>query len=100
MNRVRTLLAIVIVLLVVGAGVAVANDSNKTNDRVLHDNSPAYTVKEKGGYGEVFKQEGKGDKNYLYTVTEFEDRWGRQCTAVSGDSEKTIALDCDLPPQG
>lgn len=54
------------------------------NDRVLKEED----------YVEVFKKEGNGDKNYLYTITEFEDEWGRLCTVVSGDSEKTMALDC------
>jgi len=55
----------------------------KDNDRVLKGRD----------FIEVFKDDG-GGKNYLYTITEFTDRWGRKCTVVTGDSEQTIALDC------
>ena len=55
------------------------------NDRVLGEDK----------YIEVFKKEGRGDKNYLYTITEFEDAHGRQCTVVTGASETSIAIDCD-----
>lgn len=63
-------------------GIALAGTGN---DRVLKEDK----------YIEVFKQEGRGDKNYLYTITEFKDEWGRQCTVVTGSSETAIALDCD-----
>jgi hypothetical protein len=60
------------------------------NDRVLHEDR----------YVEVFKQEGHGDKNYLYTITEFTDRFGRDCTVVTGASESAIALQCGLAGNG
>ena len=59
------------------------------NDRVLKGND----------FIEVFKDDGNG-KNYLYTITEFKDRWGRNCTVVTGDSEQTIAVDCQEDPLG
>jgi hypothetical protein len=70
------------------AAVALADDED--NDRILRG--------DRGEYIEVFKKDSSGgEKNYLYTITEFEDAWGRQCTVVTGDSETTIALDCDKP---
>lgn len=64
--------------------VPIFSDSGKDNDRVLKGKE----------FIEVFKDDGNG-KNYLYTITEFKDRWGRKCTVVTGDSEQTIALDCE-----
>lgn len=70
-------------ILVTGlAGGAISAGSG--NDRVLNEDQ----------YIEVFKKEGRGDKNYLYTITEFEDAWNRQCTVVTGASETAISLDC------
>lgn len=75
----------------IGAGVAAlvllgtgAASAGTQNDRVLHEDK----------YIEVFKQEGHGDKNYLYTITGFKDSFGRNCTVVTGASETAIALDC------
>lgn len=69
-----------------GAGFAMAGTGN---DRVLREDQ----------YIEVFKKEGR-DKNYTYTITEFKDVWDRVCTVTTGDSEQTIALDCDFMPRG
>jgi hypothetical protein len=75
------------VLIAGAAGIAVAAD-NKGNDRVLTGT--------KNEFIEVFRRDDpNGDKNYQYTITEFKDKWGRNCTVVTGDSEKAIALDCD-----
>jgi hypothetical protein len=77
-----------VVLLALMGGVVGAD--NTSNDRVLRG--------DKGEYIEYFKKDSaNGDKNYLYTETEFKDKWGRQCTVVTGDSEQTIALDCEAP---
>lgn len=57
-----------------------------SNDKVLTGNQ----------YTEVFKDEGDG-KNYLYTITEFDNSSGERCTVVTGDSEQTIALSCVKP---
>jgi len=73
-------------LLAALAGCAISADSGKDNDRVLRGKE----------FIEVFKDDGDG-KNYLYTITEFKDRHGRVCTVVTGDSEKTIGLDCEFP---
>jgi hypothetical protein len=63
---------------------------NTDNDRVLRGDKKEFI--------EVFKKDDSGgDKNYLYTITEFTDKWGRKCTVVTGDSEQTIALDCETP---
>lgn len=78
---------IVLPLLVFGGHVS-ADDSD--NDRILRG--------DKGDYIEVFKKDSAGGKkNYLYTISGFKDEFGRECTVVSGDSEKTLALDCDRP---
>lgn len=74
------------IIAVVVAGSATAVLASDKNDHVLHEDQ----------YQEYFKQEGNGDKNYLYTVTGFNDQFGRVCTVVTGDSEQTIALDCDF----
>jgi hypothetical protein len=72
-----------------GGGAVVMADK-KDNDRVLNGEEMEFI--------EVFRQDNsRGDKNYQYTITEFTDAHGRDCTVVSGDSEKTIALDCDRP---
>lgn len=66
---------------------------NKSNDRVL--------TGDKGEFIEVFKRDDSGgDKNYIYTISEFTDKHGRLCTVVTGDSEQTIALDCDFKSKG
>lgn len=65
---------------------------NTDNDRILRGDRKEYI--------EVFKRDSAhGYKNYLYTITEFTDRWGRHCTVTTGASEKTIALDCDGSPR-
>lgn len=76
---VMSLLAIAVGFFSVGIAIA-----GTDNDRVLKEDK----------YIEVFKKEGS-HKNYMYTITEFIDAWGRVCTVVSGDSEQTIDLDCD-----
>lgn len=81
----KRLIPLVIVLFALAGGVVSAD--NNDNDRVLKGKD----------FIEVFKDDG-GGKNYLYTITEFKDKWGRECTVVTGDSEKTIALDCEEPP--
>jgi len=71
---------------VIGGSIVLADADD--NDRILRGDLNDYI--------EVFKRDSEnGDKNYLYTITEFEDDWGRQCTVVTGDSEMTIALDCE-----
>lgn len=82
--------------LIIGAGVAAvvlfgatAAVASSNNDVVLHENQ----------YKEYFKQEGHGDKNYLYTVTSITDPFGRRCVVVTGASETAIALDC-INPKG
>lgn len=82
------ILAVLTVGLIAGAagGIAYADDTD--NDRILRG--------DKGEYLEFFKKDSKdGRKNYLYTVTGFVDQFGRECTVVTGDSEKTITVDCD-----
>ena len=85
----KRLIPFVVVLLGLAVpAVALAGDTS--NDRILRG--------DKNEYIEVFKKDSAdGDKNYLYTISEFKDKWGRECTVVSGDSEKTIALDCEHP---
>ena len=79
--------AVVLLGLAVPA-VALAGDTS--NDRILRG--------DKNEYIEYFKKDSaNGDKNYLYTETEFKDKWGRICTVVTGDSEQTIAMDCEYP---
>lgn len=63
---------------------ATAASAGTANDTVLHESD----------YTEVFKQEGHGKKNYLYTITGFKDSFGRNCTVVTGASETAIAIDC------
>ncbi len=79
-NRILVALAIIFAALTGGAVIA-----GTSNDIILKEDK----------YNEYFKKEGNGDKNYLYTETEFKDRWGRECTVVTGASETAIALDCD-----
>lgn len=82
--------AMVAIVLVLGVSLAVPAHAakNTDNDRVLRG--------DKGEYVEVFKRDSRhGEKNYLYTITEFTDRWGRHCTVVAGASERTLSLDCD-----
>lgn len=82
----RALIVLAIFTVVLTGGVTIADDTS--NDKVLRG--------DRNEYIEIFKKDSsKGDKNYLYTVTTFEDNWGRGCTVVTGDSEQTIALDCD-----
>jgi hypothetical protein len=84
----KILVAVGLAGLALFTGTAAASSKN---DRVLHEDK----------YIEVFKQEGKGgDKNYLYTITEFVDGYGRKCTVVTGASETAIALDCGTIPGG
>ena len=86
----KALVGLAVVLVALAGGVVGAD--NTSNDRILRG--------DRNEYIEVFKKDSaNGDKNYLYTITQFKDSWGRQCTVVSGDSEKTIALDCD-PARG
>lgn len=85
-KRVRALGALIAAVLLMGVGAAAAGTGN---DTVLRESQ----------YDEFFKKEGS-NKNYLYTRTEWRDGHGRYCTVVSGDSEKTIALDCDFKPVG
>jgi hypothetical protein len=80
----KKLIPLTIVLFALAGGVVSAD--SKDNDRVLKGTQ----------FIEVFKDDGDG-KNYLYTITEFKDKWSRNCTVVTGDSEKTIALDCETP---
>ena len=80
----KRLIPLAIVVLGLAGGVVSAD--SKDNDRVLKGKD----------FIEVFKDDG-GGKNYLYTITQFKDSWGRECTVVTGDSEKTIALDCEHP---
>jgi hypothetical protein len=85
-----TLIMFALVLLIGCSGDSGGGGTGPTsNDRVL-------TGKQ---FTEVFKNDGNG-KNYLYTITEFTDKFGRNCTVVTGDSEKTIALDCEADPLG
>lgn len=87
-KRALAVLAAFVVISCGGSAPAGADDTS--NDRVLRGDHSEYI--------EVFKKDSAGGrKNYLYTVTEFKDQWGRECTVVSGDSEQTIALDCDQP---
>lgn len=88
MRRRRRWLAVPLVALVVLlAGDTVAGADAKSNDRILRGDRQEYI--------EVFKQDAAGGKkNYLYTITEFTDRWGHKCTVITGDSERTIALSC------
>jgi hypothetical protein len=81
---IRRIIPVTIAAVALTGGIVGAGEGN---DRVLGEDK----------YIEVFKREGRGDKNYLYTITSFEDEFGRECTVVSGDSEKTLALDCDRP---
>jgi len=84
----KTAIALVVVLLGLAGGVVGAD--NNSNDRILRG--------DKNEYIEVFKKDSaNGDKNYLYTITQFKDSWGRICTVTTADSEKTIALDCEYP---
>lgn len=85
----RIIAGVILILAVVGIGGAALAD-NKDNDRVLRGDRMEFI--------EVFRQDDKnGDKNYQYTITEFEDTHGRLCTVTTADSEQTIALDCDWP---
>lgn len=84
----KRLIPLTVLAIALTGGVVGADDSD--NDRVLRG--------DKGDYIEVFKKDsGGGSKNYLYTITEFKDEWGRQCTVVTGASETAIALDCEVP---
>lgn len=86
--RRRWLALPLVALVALAAGDTVAGaDDNTSNDRILRGDNHDYV--------EVFKKDSaNGKKNYLYTVTEFTDKWGRKCTVVTGDSEQTIALSC------
>lgn len=92
MNRRKTLTLLIplIPLAAVLFASDVQADNNNDNDRVLRGDKKEFI--------EVFKKDDAGgDKNYIYTITQFKDSWGRECTVVTGDSEKTIALDCETP---
>ena len=91
MKTLRRITVVTLAIFGLTAGLAAAD--NKGNDRVLTGT--------KNEFIEVFKRDEEGgDKNYEYTITEFTDKHGRACTTVTGDSEKTIALDCDWKPKG
>lgn len=91
MRYLRRIIPLTIVAVALTATVAAAD--NKGNDRVL--------TGDKNEFVEVFKRDDSGgDKNYIYTISEFKDKWGRECTVVTGDSEQTIALDCDRALSG
>lgn len=98
-RRIVVALVLVLVASILVGGYAVAG--TKDNDKTLYG-TDRVQLQFKGGYQEVFKKDshGSSDKNYLYTVTSFVDAFGRQCTVTSGDSEQTIALDCDYKPTG
>lgn len=67
-------------------GLAYAAGARSANDHVLNERK----------YEEYFKQEGNGDKNYLYTVTrEVPAPAPGKCIVVSADSEQTIAVACN-----
>jgi hypothetical protein len=84
----KPLVALTILMMVLACGGVSAD--NTGNDRVLRGDKKEFI--------EVFKKDDAGgDKNYLYTITEFKDMFSRDCTVVTGDSEKTIALDCEFP---
>jgi len=83
----RAFIILAIFTVVSTGGVAYSADDS-SNDRVLRG--------DRNEYIEFFKKDSaNGRKNYLNTVTTFKDNWGRGCTVVTGDSEQTIALDCD-----
>lgn len=81
---------IVVALASFFAGQAWADEVNKRNDVVFNDRPTGRGP----DYIEVYKKEGKGDKNYLYTLTQVVTPGGPFCTVVTGDSERTIAITC------
>lgn len=80
--------------LIVGASVAAVVLFGTTAAVASTSNDTVFNEKQ---YREYFKQEGHGDKNYLYTVTGITDPFGRRCTVVTGASETAIALSCITP---
>ncbi len=84
MNRIiRLLLVAALCLGSLFVGVAWADEANKRNDIVFNDRPSGRGP----DYVEVFKKEGKGDKNYMYTITYVITPSGLYCTVFSYASE-------------
>ena len=98
MNKIqKTILATAILVGTFGIGSAAQGSpvkSTRDNDNYVYGDE-GNRIAMKSGYAEVFKRDTpRGDKNYLYTVTEFTDRWGRHCTVLTGASETAVTMDC------
>jgi hypothetical protein len=80
----KKLIAGVIVGVIVGAcGSAVAGSQN---DTVFHEDQ----------YREFFKQEGNGDKNYLYTITQQDAPPPGKCAVYTFASETAGTVACNF----
>lgn len=84
MKRLQGLLAgLILALFVAGCGGAIAG---RGNDTVYHEDQ----------YNEYFKQEGNGDKNYLYTITEQPAPKPGMCNIYTFASETAGAVACNF----
>lgn len=97
MKRLQGALAgTVVTMLMLSGGTAIAKGNTRErakNDHVLHDGDNAT-------YQEYFKQEGNGDKNYLFTTdTEVDAPPPGKCLIVTGDSEQWGAVACNPIPK-
>lgn len=84
---VKVCVFVVVVLLTLGVYVEVAL-AGRGND----------TIYKEGQYREYFKQEGKGDKNYLYTVTEHPAPAPGKCLVFTFASEQAGSVVCNTNP--
>lgn len=90
--RTRALLAAVAcTLLLTGTGTAVADDAAQRSNDIVFNDRPSGRGPD---YYEVFKQEGRGHKNYLYTVTQVETPGGLFCTVITFASETAGSATC------
>lgn len=82
------LIFLVAVLLMTGT--AWAAEKEKENDVVFADRNS-----QRGpDYIEVYKKEGNGDKNYLYTITQVQTPGGEYCTIITFASETSGSATC------
>lgn len=79
----KRLIPLTIVLFALAGGVVSAD--SKDNDRVLKGKD----------FTEVFKDDGNG-KNYLVTHFLVDAPPPGKCIVITGDSEKTVAVACNL----
>lgn len=86
MKNPKTAAVLLAAAVIVGSGTAWADSKSdrRSNDVVFHDTAMRGGVPD---YVEVYKQEGNGDKNYLYTVTQVISPAGQFCTVFTFASE-------------